>query len=77
MDDAARAGDRLVMETIVEFVGGVPQADATAESDGRNDDVEIVDEVGIEERSDRGRSSTQPDVEPAGEGCGSDEGFVG
>ncbi len=64
MGDATRAGNDFVVKTIVEVGRRVPEPYASVERDWGDDDVHVVDDVGVEERSDRGWPAAHSNVEP-------------
>ena len=76
MDNAARARDGFVVKAVVELGRGAPESCPGAEFDRRDDNVHIVDNVGVEERSDDGGSATESDVEPVRRRGGTFDGFT-
>ena len=55
-------GTLVEVEAVEQLVGGVPEAFAAAELDGRDGDVHRVDEVGVEELADGGHAAAEAHV---------------
>ena len=75
MDDAARGVDGFDVEALLECLKSVPQPLPSAEDDGHDDNVHVVDQVGGKELSDGGRASADADVESARRFLGDPEGL--
>src|SRR5438270_2565508 len=65
MGDPAGRAHRFNLEAMLEFLQPVPQTLPTAKNDGHDHDVQVVDQVGSEELTNRRWSSTDSDIEPA------------
>src|SRR5688572_14734788 len=56
-------------KALLESFESVPEPFAPAQDDRHEDDVHVVDQIGLEELSNRADAATDPDVEVAGEGA--------
>ena len=63
-------------KVVVEVGGCVPEAHASAECDRGDDDMHVVNEVGVEERSDGGRSTADSNVKAIRSLFGACDGLV-
>ncbi len=64
--DAARSGDHLDVEALLQPFHPFPERFAPPQQDGHHDHVQVVDQVGGEELADGGRPAADPDVQVAG-----------
>ena len=67
MDHAARRGDRLDVETLLESLQTVPEPLPTPEEDRHDGDVHLVDQIRLQELADRRGAAADAHVQVTGE----------
>ncbi len=75
MGGAAGHRQRLHVEALLEPIEPLPQADASANHDRDDDEIEVVNQVGLQERAQRRRPAADPNIEIAGRLAGHGQGF--
>ena len=62
MHDAVRSGDGLVLITILQVLRAVPETLSSFGANRNDGDVKRIDQIGLEERTNRGDSSPNANV---------------
>src|SRR3954453_15500529 len=68
MENAERRRGRFDFKALFESFESIPEPFAPAEDDRHDDDVHVVDQIGLEELSNGADATTDADVEGAGQG---------
>ena len=69
MDNSEWRRSRFDFKALFESFESIPEPFAPAQDDRHEDDVHVVDQIGLEELSNRADAATDPDVEVAGQGA--------